>query len=144
MTDSAANENGVGAATSYTLQWYSGIPSSALTGLPWNNPPTSVVGEPSDFVWTNGVIDAVTGKSVAVELTDATPVIQGATTQGNGTFTFGWNAFAGQVYQVQYKTNLVQTDWINFGSPITATNGTMTVSDLMTNSQQFYRVVLMQ
>ena len=144
MPDSAANENGVGAATSYTIQWYSGIPSSYLTGLPWNNPPTSIIGESSDFVWTNGAVDAVTGKFVPVELIDATPVIQGAVTQGNGSFAFSWNAFAGQIYQVQYKTNLVQTDWINLGSPITATNGTLTVSDLTTNTQQFYRVVLVQ
>jgi uncharacterized repeat protein (TIGR03803 family) len=142
MPDSAANENGVGAATSHALQWYSGIPSSYLTGLPWNNPPTSVIGEPRDFVWTNGVVDAVTGQFVPIELIDATPVLQGAT-HGNGSFLLSWSAVAGQVYQVQYKTNLFQPGWLDLGTPITATNGTMTASDLMTSSQRFYRIILL-
>jgi uncharacterized repeat protein (TIGR03803 family) len=142
MPDSAANENGVGAATSSTLQWYSGVPSSYLTGLPWNNPPTSVIGEPRDFVWTNGVVDAVAGQFVLVELIDATPVIQGAT-HGNGSFALSWDALAGQMYQVQYKSNLSQTAWIDLGSPITATNGTMTASDSTTSLQRFYRVILL-
>ena len=59
----------------------------------------------------------------------------------NGAFKFNWNAVEGVNYQVQYKTNLIQTNWINFGSSILATNSTMTVSDFLTNSQRFYRVM---
>jgi hypothetical protein len=47
------------------------------------------------------------------------------------------------VYQVQYKTNLFQPGWLDLGTPITATNGTMTASDLMTSSQRFYRIILL-
>jgi hypothetical protein len=47
------------------------------------------------------------------------------------------------VYQVQYKTNLVQTNWINLGKPLIATNGNLTVSDtnaIRSSPQRFYRV----
>jgi hypothetical protein len=53
----------------------------------------------------------------------------------------------GLVYQVQYKTNLLQTGWINLGKPLIATSGTLSVSD--TNAfnlspQRFYRVQMSQ
>jgi uncharacterized repeat protein (TIGR03803 family) len=142
MPDSAPNDNGVGAASSSALQWYGGIPSSALIGPPWNNPPASIVGEPADFVWTNGVVDAVTSEFVPIELVDATPVIQGGTIQENGLFALSWNTYVGQVYQVEFKTNLCQANWIDLGGPIVATNRSLTLSDLTTNWQRFYRVML--
>ncbi|HEY5043004.1 MAG TPA: hypothetical protein VIK53_13490, partial [Verrucomicrobiae bacterium] len=60
--------------------------------------------------------------------------------QTNGVFKFNWSTVQGVNYQVQYKTNLVQTNWINLGSGIVATNSTMTISDSPTNSQRFYRI----
>jgi len=138
--DSQTEANGVGAASSSTLQWFTTIPVSTLPGL--NSPPASIVSASSDVIWTNGVIDEATGQFVSIELVDFTPYIQGVT-QKNGSFTFSWNALAGQSYQAEYKTNIVQTNWTDFGSPITATNGTMAASDLMTNLQRFYRVTLL-
>ncbi|MEI9961364.1 MAG: hypothetical protein WDM76_09645 [Limisphaerales bacterium] len=55
-----------------------------------------------------------------------------------------WSAVASQTYQIQYKTNFAQTNWTDFGSPILASNGVMSVSDSTTNdSSRFYRVVLL-
>jgi hypothetical protein len=51
----------------------------------------------------------------------------------------------GLVYQVQYKTNLPQTNWINLGKPLIATNGNLTMSDTNTISsslQRFYRLMV--
>ncbi len=62
----------------------------------------------------------------------------------NNTFTLNWSAVASQTYQIQYKTNFAQTNWTDFGSPILASNGVMSVSDSTTNdSSRFYRVVLL-
>jgi hypothetical protein len=56
-----------------------------------------------------------------------------------------WNALAGLGYQVQYTTDLVNPNWINLGSAMTASSNTLTLSD--TNSvaiapERFYRLLL--
>ena len=68
-----------------------------------------------------------------------------ASSSTNGAVSFTWNAVAGQAYQVQYKTNLTQSPWINLGSPILATNGLIHLTDVPTpGPQRFYRVVLLE
>jgi hypothetical protein len=70
------------------------------------------------------------------------PTIQGATLT-NGTLTLAWTALPGLAYQVQYTTNLAAGVWNNIGSAVTATNATLTLSDLQPpDSQRLYRVVL--
>jgi hypothetical protein len=52
---------------------------------------------------------------------------------------------AGLVYQVQYQTNLLETNWINLGKPLIATSTNMTVSDtnaISSSPQRFYRLVV--
>ena len=61
----------------------------------------------------------------------------------NGTLSFAWSAIGGGVYQVQYTSNLLQTNWSNLGGTLSTTNGILSASDGMTNSQRFYRVVLL-
>jgi len=59
-----------------------------------------------------------------------------------GSLQLSWTSTAGVAYQVQYSTNLTQTNWINLGSTISATNTSTTTNDLIgTNSMRFYRVV---
>jgi hypothetical protein len=71
------------------------------------------------------------------------PVLQHST-QAGGSITFDWIAQMGETYQVQYSTNLSQTNWINFGAPLTATSSILTVSDAFTNYyQRFYRLLLL-
>lgn len=58
-----------------------------------------------------------------------------------GTLALTWIAQSGRVYQMQYKTNLTQTNWLNLGAALTATNSTATASDAVGPSRQrFYRV----
>jgi hypothetical protein len=48
---------------------------------------------------------------------------------------------AGQSLQVQYKSDLTQAIWTNLGSPIAATNSSLTISDsTRADSKRFYRV----
>ena len=66
-------------------------------------------------------------------------------TKTNNNLKFVWNALTGIVYQVQFKTNLLQTDWLPLNS-IAATNTPVIFVD--TNPitgfpQKFYRLLLL-
>ncbi len=70
------------------------------------------------------------------------PVFQSVTAT-DGTITFTWNAVSNADYQLQYNTDLTQTNWTDLGSLITATNDVMTSSDsLGPDEQRFYRLVV--
>lgn len=72
-----------------------------------------------------------------------TPTIQTPSLVG-GAFHLSWTALPGIQYQVQYRTNLIQTNWINLGGVITATANPTTFSDTnKLNTQRFYRVALL-
>jgi len=59
----------------------------------------------------------------------------------NQAMQFGWNAIPGLQYQVQYKTNLLQTSWFtNLGNVTATTNPMMFTNVITTNSTRFYRV----
>ncbi len=61
-----------------------------------------------------------------------------------GSFQLAWTALAGATYQVQYLTNLLQTNWINLGGVITATANPMTISlTIGAGPPKFYRVALL-
>jgi hypothetical protein len=65
-------------------------------------------------------------------------------TQTNNDFKFTWNAITGLVYQVQFKTNLLQTNWTVLIN-IAATNTAMTFVDtnpITGSPQKFYRLLL--
>jgi uncharacterized repeat protein (TIGR03803 family) len=64
--------------------------------------------------------------------------------QTNGMFNFTWSIMPGQTYQLQSNTDLNSTNWINLGSSVTASNAIVCASDSMTNSQCFYRIMLLQ
>jgi hypothetical protein len=66
-------------------------------------------------------------------------VMQTASHSGNS-ITLTWSTTPTAMYQVQFITDLTQTNWTNLGSPIRATNFTWTTSDTMTNSRGFYRI----
>ena len=65
-----------------------------------------------------------------------------AWSQSNGILSFAWSAVSGQNYQVQYKQDLMESNWLNLGSPFTATNDAASAPDTATNAQRFYRVIL--
>jgi hypothetical protein len=54
-----------------------------------------------------------------------------------------WNAAASKTYQLQYKSNLSQADWVNLNGAITATNSVMNTSDVIElDGQRFYRILM--
>jgi hypothetical protein len=62
--------------------------------------------------------------------------------QSNRVLSFTWTAAPGQAYQMQYKNTLTETNWLNLGTPISATGATASGWDTATNAQRFYRVIL--
>jgi subtilase family serine protease len=59
--------------------------------------------------------------------------------------TLTWRTVTNLIYQVQYNTNLFQTNWIDLGGPIVATNNTLTISDsnaISSSACRFYRVLV--
>jgi len=72
----------------------------------------------------------------------AAPALQ-TLAKANTTMQFSFNTMSGLVYQVQYVTNFLQTNWINLGQPFTATNTPTTFTDAgAANPQRFYRVAI--
>jgi hypothetical protein len=66
-------------------------------------------------------------------------------TATNNNLKFAWNAMSGLVYQVQFKTNLLQNNWVVLKS-ITATNTAITFVDtnpITGSPQKFYRLLLL-
>jgi len=90
---------------------------------------------------TNSVIQA-TNSSV---LTISTPMLTGNGSANTPyTFSFSWSSQPGSNYEVQFTTDLTSGNWNVLGSPINATNSTITASDFITtNQQRFYRIVLL-
>jgi uncharacterized repeat protein (TIGR03803 family) len=62
----------------------------------------------------------------------------------NGQINFIWSIMPGQMYQVQYNTDLASTNWLNSGSPVTASNAVASAAYCMTNMQCYYRIRLTQ
>jgi uncharacterized repeat protein (TIGR03803 family) len=62
----------------------------------------------------------------------------------NGMISFGWSAQAGQLYQVQYTTNLTQNQWVNLGGVLSTTNSSITATDsTIVSTMRFYRIELL-
>ena len=87
---------------------------------------------------TNYAVTFVDGTLTIV----AAPAIQSVSQSGD-VFTLTWSTTSNAVYQIESTTNLSANNWTNFGAPVTATNSTATATDFISNSQSFYRVVLL-
>lgn len=112
---------------------------------------------PSRFSWTNlTFIVTATGTNSTIQLAAENdndyfglddvsllpiprPSFAAATRVNNG-IAFTWNSLAGISYLVQYKTNLLQTNWINLFTNA-ATAGTTSFTNFVGAGQQrFYRI----
>ncbi len=64
--------------------------------------------------------------------------------QISGTNLFlNWSGVAGQIYQLEYKTNLTDPAWTPVGSPVTGTGGALTLTNNFgVSPQRFFRLQL--
>jgi uncharacterized repeat protein (TIGR03803 family) len=83
-----------------------------------------------------------TTSSVAALSLNVPPAFQ-TVTRTAGTLSLNWSAVLRQSYQLQFKDDLNQPNWNSIGAPLIASNAVIGWSDLMTNSQRFYRMVLL-
>jgi len=109
-----------------------GIDSAARFYSPWG---VAVDSSGNVYVadWRNSIIRE--------SMPPGAPVFQSATSS-NSVLTLTWSATPGKTYQVQYLTNLAQTNWNNLTNSAVAGNSTMSATDsLRASSRRFYRVV---
>jgi uncharacterized repeat protein (TIGR03803 family) len=77
------------------------------------------------------------------QLTPGPPMLKSVSQIGGG-LTFTWATLRSRDYQVQFKTDLTQTNWVDLGDQVTATNSTASANDVIgPDRQRFYRVVLL-
>ena len=63
--------------------------------------------------------------------------------QSSGLLHFSWRSLAGLSYQVQYRTDLNQPNWINLGVPVKANDSSTSATDTTTAAPaRYYRIVL--
>jgi ribosomal protein S11 len=109
-----------------------GIGSAARFYSPWG---VAVDGAGNVYVadWRNSIIRQ--------SAPPGAPVFQ-SVTRSNSVLTLTWSATPGKTYQVQYSTNLAQTNWNNLTNSAVAGGSTMSATDsLGAGSRRFYRVV---
>ena len=125
----------------------------------WNGDTLYSITNPPAFSWTNlqfivtaaginNVLQFVAENDPAefglddISVTPIPAVAFNAATQTPGTFNLTWATATGLVYQVQYKTNLLQPNWLNLTEPVKATGSTLAISDTSSSPQRFYRLVV--
>ena len=78
-----------------------------------------------------------------IAVTPLAPVAFKSTVRSAGNFQLTWGASTGVVYQVEYKTNILQPNWINLGGATLAKTNTLTVTDtnaFKSSPQRYYRL----
>jgi hypothetical protein len=126
-----------------------------------NNPLFSMVNPPA-FSWTNlQFLVCATGTNATLKIqaendpsyfglddVSVTPIPSPAfktSAKSAGSFQLSWTTTTGLTYQVQYKTNLLQTAWVNLSNPFVATNYSSIFLDtnaLGFSPQRFYRLIV--
>ena len=80
-----------------------------------------------------------------VSVTPVAPVTFKSTVRAANNFQLAWNTTTGMVYQVQYKTNLFQPNWVNLGAASTAKTNTLAITDtnaFTVSPRRFYRLLV--
>jgi hypothetical protein len=115
-----------------------------LPAIGWTNLQFLVSAPPTNSVLQFGIRDDPTYLGLDdVSLTPIPPPVAHLSAGPDGGLTLSWTTLPGLAYQVQYKTNFMQADWMNLGSPIQATDTKANAFDAIGQEpQRLYRVVL--
>jgi len=111
--------------------------------LPW---PTNADGGGASLrrvVAANYGNDPVNWQAAAPSLGNPaiTPPTGSASLPGGGIVRLNFSVQTGRTYQVQYKTNLTDPDWLPLGAPIPALDSSLVKDDNMTGRSRFYRLM---
>jgi hypothetical protein len=149
-------------AENYLLSFWLDNPTSGSVQrfqASWNGSSLYNITNPPAFSWTNlqFIVTAASSSTVLqfgaendpayfglddVSVIHIPTVLFKTAAQTTGTFNLTWATVTGLVYQVQYKTNLLQTDWLNLTKPTSATSTNLSASDSSSSPQRFYRLIV--
>ncbi len=92
----------------------------------------------------NGALPKTAQKTVTIAVA-ADPFASQSTSEGlvsgQETVTLTWDSLPGRRYQVQYKLEIIDSEWTNLGLPVTATAPSSTVVVANDQQQKVYRIV---
>jgi subtilase family serine protease len=124
----------------------------------WNGTLLYSVNNPAAFSWTNKKFTVTATNSSAtlqfvvrndpwyfgLDDVSVTPIpapnVTAARVVANNNFVLTWNTLAGITNIVQYKTNLVQTNWINLFTNVATTNTFIYTNAVNGDPNRFYRI----
>ena len=144
----------------FTYWWTSDSPPPDQLQVSWNGTVLTNIVNVSVVGWTQHRFNVVaTGASTTIQfagscdtydlaLDDVSVVaapkpVLAKPTVGGGSLNLSWSTMAGLNYQLQYKTNLLQANWINLGSVTNAAGPGINLIDtnaLVNSPRRFYRV----
>ncbi len=135
----------------FSVSWNGGtlFDQANLPKLGWTNLQFIVTATGNSTVLQIGARDDVTYLAlddvsvVSIPLVALQPT---AVAKANNNLKFSWSAMTGLVYQVQYQTNLLQTNWLALQSIAVTTNTTLSFIDtnaVKASPQRFYRLMLL-
>jgi len=115
-----------------------------ITSSAWANLRFLVVASGSPTPLQFGFADAPAFLALDdVTMTAVAPAAFRSVVRSANRFQLVWNTTAGLNYQVQYQTNLLQTNWINLGDVTAALTNTLTLADTNTlSARRFYRLLV--
>ncbi|MGA2751333.1 MAG: choice-of-anchor tandem repeat GloVer-containing protein [Verrucomicrobiota bacterium] len=115
---------------------------STLVFFDWTNGanPAAALVQGSDGALYGTTVNGGANDSGTIFRLTVPPAFRFATPT-NGMISLAWSAVAGQTYQVQYTTDLTHPNWLNLGGPILAGGPALNITDFLTASQRFYRVL---
>ena len=74
-----------------------------------------------------------------IYVTNAPPLISASVTNGN--FGLSWGSVSGRSYRVQWKQQMTDTNWTDL-TDFTASTNSILFTDSLTQTQRFYRVII--
>lgn len=89
--------------------------------------------------------DPVNWTAAAPNLGGANPVppTGTATILGGGMLRLSFSVESGRTYQLQYKTNLTDPEWLPLGAPVPSTGTSLIQDENLTGPSRFYRLMLL-
>ncbi|MEO6034985.1 MAG: PKD domain-containing protein, partial [Verrucomicrobiota bacterium] len=109
----------------------------------WSTPASAILltNRITLFVADNGsptLSNVVTFQIVVIPPPQIAAIIPSA----DGQVSFRWQTFPGKTYRIQFKSDLQDAIWSDWGNPITATNAILSIEESLTaNPQRFYRIL---
>ena len=137
----------LGAASASTqpqiYQWFTIVGKAGSPGSAGGtNSAARFSGPTGVAVHNHGNLYVVDQSNCTIRMGMPLPVFQSVTAV-NASIELTVNAFPGQKVQLQYSSDLASATWTNLGSPITATDGTISATDTPGPDQRrFYRVIV--